>query len=339
MQAVILAGGLGTRLRPLTYTRPKALVPLLNRPMILHLLGLLPEAVDRVVVAASFMVEALEAFFDAHPVDRAVTIVQEEEPLGTGGALKNVEGHLDGTFLALNGDVVTSLDLQALLAYHRTKGGVGTLALWEVEDPRAYGVVGVDGEGRVERFQEKPTPEEAVSRLANAGVYVLEPAVLDLIPTGRPVSLERETFPRAVEEGLYGMPFEGYWSDAGTLESYLAATRMLLGAQGGHLDESALVDREAGILDPIAVGAGTLLEGGIVGPFVSVGRRCRVTGAKLSNAVLLDGVTVGEGALVEESLVGAEVTIGPDCRLQGCIVGDGAVTEKGAKLVGVRVTR
>lgn len=339
MQAVILAGGLGTRLRPLTYSRPKALLPVLNRPLILHILDALPPQVDEVLLAASFMVEALEAFFAARPGKPPVTVVSEEEPLGTGGALKNLEDRLEGSFLTFNVDVISSLDPAELVAFRRARGGVGALALWEVEDPTPYGVVGLDRDGRIERFQEKPAPEEAFSRLVNAGVYVLQPEILDLVPAGRPVSLEREVFPRAIPLGLYGMEFEGHWSDAGTLESYLEANRTLLAVRGGRVEEGAVVRPGAGVLEPVLVGGSSVVEGGIVGPFVSLGRRCLVTRAKVSNAVLLDGVTVGEGAIVEGSVLGAGATVGPGCRLEGCVVADEAFAEPGSKLLGVRLTR
>ncbi|MDX1534354.1 MAG: nucleotidyltransferase family protein, partial [Thermoplasmata archaeon] len=216
MQAVILAGGLGTRLRPITHTRPKALVPLLNRPMILHVLEALPAGVDEVIVAASYMVDALERFFDGRTEPRALSFVEEPEPLGTGGALRNLKGRLEGPFLALNGDVISSLDLEELVAEHAANGRIGTIALWEVDQPEAYGIVDVDGEGRIRRFLEKPGPDEVFSNWINAGAYVFEPVTLDRIPAGRPVSLEREIFPAILPEGLYGFPFEGYWSDAGT---------------------------------------------------------------------------------------------------------------------------
>ncbi len=339
MQAVILAGGLGTRLRPVTYSRPKALVPLLNKPMVLHLIEALPREVDSVIIAASYMIEALQAFFDAQSLNVKITIVDEEEPLGTGGALKNLEGMVQNTFLAMNGDVIASLSAERLLDFHREKGGIGTLALWEVENPEAFGIVGLGEDGRIERFLEKPSRGEVFSKLANAGVYVLEEEILALIPEGRAVSLEREVFPRAIDRGLYGMAFEGFWSDAGTLESYLAATRILLERSGGRLGKGCVVHAEAGLLDPVEVGAFTVLRGGIVGPYVSLGQSCDVASAKIANSVLLDRVRVEEGVIIEESMIGSGVRIGRDSRLQRCIVADEAQIERGSKLIGEQVGR
>ncbi|MFQ5838543.1 MAG: sugar phosphate nucleotidyltransferase [Thermoplasmata archaeon] len=339
MQAIILAGGLGTRLRPVTYFRPKALVPLLNRPMVLHIIDGLPREVDEVIIAASYMIEALEEFFDTHTLDVGVTIVDEEEPLGTGGALKNLEGLVHGTFLAVNGDVISSLMAGDLVEFHRRKGGMGAIALWEVENPEAFGIVGLNEDGRIERFLEKPSRAEVFSKFVNAGVYVLEEDILKLIPQGRAVSLEREVFPKAIERGFYGMTFHGYWADAGTLDNYLAATRILMEEGGSRLEKGCVIHPEAGILDPVVTGAFSVLRGGIVGPYVCLGRGCSIASAKVANAVLFDEVRVEEGVIIEESLIGSGATIGGDSRIQGCIVADDARIERGSKLIGEQVGR
>ncbi len=339
MQAVVLAGGLGTRLRPLTYTRPKALLPLLDKPMVLHIIDALPRAVDEVIIAASYMIEALEDYFSSYPSDLKVTIVDEEDPLGTGGALKNVEGLIDGTFLALNGDVVSSLDMQSLLEFHQGHSGIGTIALWVVENPEAFGIVDLREDGRIARFLEKPSTDQVFSRLVNAGVYALHEDILDLIHEGRPVSLEREVFPEAIKEGLYGMVFTGYWTDAGTLKNYLAATRLLMDESGGRVAKSCVVHAEAEVLDPVAVGPKSILRSGIVGPYVSLGQGCDIAGAKVANSVLLDGVMVEEGAIVEDSLVGAGTTVGRDSRVQGTVVADKARIERGSRYIGEKVGR
>ncbi len=339
MQAAILAGGEGTRLRPLTYTRPKALVPLLNRPMILHLLDALPPVVDQVLLAASYRIDDLTAYFASHRGEIDVRVVAEAEPLGTGGALKNLQGMLKGTFLALNGDVMSSLSLAKLLAFHEAKGGVGALALWEAEDPRAFGIVALGEDGRIQRFQEKPSLQEAFSRLVNAGMYVLEPEVLDLIPPGRPASLEREVFPRALGQGLYGMPFEGYWADAGTRQAFLHATQLLQERAGGTQGEGCVVDDGAQVVEPVTLGPRCALHGSSVGPFAVLGGGCQVGAAKLSQSVLLEGVTVEDGAVVEDSLIGADATIGRDAYLRECIVADATAVEAEAKLVRRRVGR
>ncbi|MFQ5553044.1 MAG: sugar phosphate nucleotidyltransferase [Thermoplasmata archaeon] len=335
MQAVILVGGLGTRLRPITYTRPKALVPLLNRPMILHVLDALPSAVDEVFIAASYMIEALEAFFSARTEGRKVILVEEAEPLGTGGALRNLRGTLHGTFVALNGDVLSSLDLAELVAHHEAQGGIGTIALWEVTNPEAYGIVDVDEDGRIQRFLEKPSPEEVFSHWINAGAYVFEEGILDVIPEGHPVSLEREAFPVALSRGLYGLSFEGYWSDAGTLEQYLGATRILLDQRAST--EGNGEDIEAEVVPPNAIPPSAVIAGGSVGPYVSLGEGCRISEAHLARTVLLDGVIVEAGAAIMDSLIGAGVTIGSDALVRGCIVRDGVTVKAGSQRVAEQV--
>src|SRR2546428_7841512 len=233
MQAVVIAGGLGTRLRPLTFNRPKALVPLLNKPQILHILERLPSSVDEVFVAVNYMYDRVREFFQEADAGRSVEVVEEATPLGTGGAVKNVASRIGGTFAVYNRDVIYYLDLSRLLAFHRKRGALATIALHEVPDPSAFGVVAMDG-SRVTRFVEKPAPGEAPSRLVNAGRNILEPEVLDGLAAGREVSMEREVFPALASKGLHGFPFEGYWGDAGTLEGYLAATGMLLANGGGR---------------------------------------------------------------------------------------------------------
>ncbi len=334
MQAVILAGGLGTRLRPLTRSRPKALVPLLNRPMILHALDALPAMVDEVIIAASYMVDALERFFSGRREGRRITFVEEEEPLGTGGALRNLEGTLQGRFLVLNVDVISSVKLEGLVATHEAKGGIGTLALWEVAQPEAYGIVDFDEEGRVHRFLEKPAPDEVFSHWINAGAYVFEETLLDRIPAGRPVSLEREIFPAVLSEGLYGLPFEGYWSDAGTLGQYLDATRILLDRQTGSEEAP---EAQEGVIPPVAIDPSAQVTGGSVGPYVTIGPDSRVMEAHLSRSALLERVAVEQGAAVLDSLIGAGATIGRDALVRECIIGEGASVEVGSHRVAEQV--
>ncbi len=337
MQAVLLAGGMGTRLRPITYTRPKSLVPLLNRPMILHLLDSLPPEVDEILVAANYMIGALQAFVGKTPLGRRVLVVDEEEPRGTAGALKNLEDHLGSDFLVFNADIISSLDVAALLADHRRGKRVGTIALHEVEDPGGFGMVELESSGMIKRFVEKPRPEEVTSHLINAGVYVLRREVLDLVSPEGQVSLEREVFPRAIPRGLYGFQFEGHWVDAGTLSSYLKANRDLLGRRGTAVDDGVHLGPEVGILDPIMVGRGTIVQGGILGPFTTLGNHCVLGRARVAGSVLLDRVTVEDGALVEGSLLGEGCTVEADGRVEDSIVGDGITIPRGSKVKGQRV--
>jgi mannose-1-phosphate guanylyltransferase len=306
MKALILAGGMGTRLRPLTFSTPKPLVPLLGKPMVMHIVDSLPPEVDTVVLAVSYMKEVLESHFKENDCGRKVILVNEDEPLGTGGAIGNVRRYLDSTFLCFNGDIISSLDLFKFLEFHRQKGGIGTLALWQVYDPSAFGVVGMH-EGHITTFQEKPAPGAALSDLINAGVYVFEPELLDHIGEGV-VSLERDVFPKILEHGLYGHRFSGYWVDCGTPESYLRAQATLI--ENGHelmrpmvLDGAQLIGRNH--IDQ------TILSCCRVGPHVCALPRSRIMeGAEVQRSVLMEGAKVGR-----------------DCIVQDCILGPGAVIE------------
>jgi len=334
MQLVIIAGGFGTRLRPLTLRRPKALVPLLNRPQILHLFDRVPRSVDQVFVAVNYMFEEVRDFFREIHLRPQVTVVHEPEPLGTAGAIKNLKDQIEGTFVAVNGDVIDSLDLDALVAFHRSRGRAGTLAVVPVEDPSGFGVVALDGE-IVTRFVEKPPRDAAPSNLINAGRYVFEPKVLDLIPDGKQVSLEREVFPLLTREGLCAYRYDGLWSDAGTLASYLHAQALLLDAGGAGIANDADV-RKAQLHPPVLIGTATSVEG-TIGPHSVVGAGCRIGRATIENATLFDRVSVDDKAHVLGSVIGARAAIGEGARVRESIVGDGVQIPPHADLVGARV--
>jgi mannose-1-phosphate guanylyltransferase len=302
MKAVILAGGLGTRLRPITYKTPKPLVPLVGKPIVMHIIDSLPPRVDTVVLAVSYMKDVLEEYFRVNDCGRKVILVNETTPLGTGGAVKNVEEHLDDTFIVINGDVLTSIDFESMVKYHRQKGGIGTISLWQVENPTAFGVVGLDQDKRITIFQEKPSLDEAVSNMINAGVYVFEPDMLDNIGKGS-VSIEREVFPKVIGQGLYGYLYGGYWVDCGTRESYLKAQRTLMDV-AGKSPRSATVNGDVRLVEPVDL-AGTRLESCSIGPYVFAEPDVTVgAGAEVSNSVLMKGASVRPGAVVRNSLVG-----------------------------------
>jgi mannose-1-phosphate guanylyltransferase len=324
MDAVILSGGLGTRLRPLTLTRPKPLVPVLNVPILEHIVRKLPTDVDRVILAASYRIEDLHAYVKERTSGPEIIIVEERELLGTGGAIKNVERHVRGPFFVFNGDILDSLDLGGFRDFHRARGGIGSIALWRVDDPRPYGVVGLDG-SRITSFVEKPaSPAEAPSDLANAGTYLLEPEVFDLIPSGRAVSVEREVFPAALSKGggLHGMPFSGYWVDCGRPETFLLANETLL--RHGRAPKTAV--------------AGGDVPPSITSGWIVVGRGARVhSTARLARSVLFDGVVVEDGATVEDCILGEGVRVGAGARLKGVTIGDYVTVDAGAALENVRI--
>jgi mannose-1-phosphate guanylyltransferase len=310
MKAVILAGGMGTRLRPLTYSMPKPLVPLVDRPMVMHIIDSLPKEVDTVILAVSYMKDRLEDFFAENDCGRKVILVNEETPLGTGGALKNVSSYIDGTFFAFNGDVLTSLDLEDMLAKHRSRKGVGTISLWEVDDPTAFGVVGTTADDRIGVFQEKPERRDAVSNSINAGVYIFEPEIFRHIGDGV-VSLEREVFPRIMGKGLYGHRFIGYWVDCGTRDNYLKAQSTLL-------SNGLAAIRECTFKGSVRMPGDNYLEG------------ARFEGCEIGpNAVVRKGATVMESAHVIDSMVMEGAVICEGAVIKGSIIGPGVEIEKG----------
>ena len=322
MQAVIIAGGLGTRMRPLTFTRPKPLIPLLNREMILHVLDRLPREIDDVILPVNYMIDRMRQFFMENDVGRRVQIVEEKTPLGTGGALKNVENLLGTRFLVFNGDVISSINVDEMVKRHEDSGGIATLAVWEVEDPSAFGALDLREGGRIARFVEKPKEGEAPSKLINAGVYVFERDVLRFIPDGKQVSMEREVFPKLIRKGLYGYRFEGYWADAGTLKNYIRAMKMLLTSRGSEINLSVQIKEGAKVEKPVNIGPGCTVDGSI-GPNVSLGSECEIHRATIADSARFDGVTVQKDAVIKNSIIGSGCRIGPRASLTDCMIEDG----------------
>jgi mannose-1-phosphate guanylyltransferase len=331
MQAVILVGGEGTRLRPLTSTVPKPVVPLVDRPFIAYMLEWVARhGVDDVVMSCGFLATAVRNVLgDGSQYGLRLRFIEEPEPRGTAGALKYAEDFLDERFLMLNGDVLTDLDLTAQIAQHDATGAVGTLALVPVADPTAYGLVRQHPDQSVKEFVEKPSADQIDTKLISAGAYVLERAVLDLIPADRNVSIEREVWPQLVGEGLYGFAADAYWLDIGTPERYLQGTFDIL--------EGNVVTAVADRLGPgyLAVGDRVQAEGRIVPPAL-VERGCEIgAGAHVGSLVVLgEGVTVGEGTTIERSVVLNGAEIGAQCVLRDCIVAAGVRVGDGSEISG-----
>jgi len=337
MQALVLVGGEGTRLRPLTLTQPKPALQLVDRPFLRYVVDWLARhGVGEIVMACGFRADALRAAIgeggDGTP---AIRYVEEPEPLGTAGPIRLAAdlGLLGDRFLALNGDLLADLDLTALLRAHAERDAIATLALHPVEDPTSYGLVRRAEDGEVRGFLEKPDPAEIDTDEVNAGAYVLERSVADLIPPGRAVSIEREVFPRLVGQGLYGLRLEGYWMDIGTPERYLQASWDILERR---------VETDAGV-----DGSGVLVEDGasvapdaVVGPRAVVARGSEVgAGATVDHSVLLAGCRTGAGAEVRGAILGPGVEVGDGARIRaGSVVGEGARIADGAELgAGARV--
>jgi mannose-1-phosphate guanylyltransferase len=325
----VLVGGFGTRLRPLTCARPKQMLPIVDRPMIEHVVGhLAAHGVDDVVLSMGFLPDA---FRDAYPDGRCagatLHYAVEPEPLDTAGAIRFAarDAGIDERFLVLNGDVLTDLDVTRFVEFHARVGAEATIALHKVDDPSRYGVVPTDGDGRVLEFVEKPARGEAPTDLINAGTYVFEPSVLDRIPGDRRVSVEREVFPALVADGaLYALDDGTYWIDTGTPQEYIQAQL--------DLTEGLRGEPVPGVHAGARVAAGATVVRSVVGA-----RAVVEAGARVEGAVLLSGAQVGLGAVVEGSIVGYEATIGEGARVVGCtVVGDGEAVTPGATLDGAR---
>jgi mannose-1-phosphate guanylyltransferase len=334
VQALVLAGGEGTRLRPLTLTTPKPVLPLAGRPFLTFMLDWLHgHGVDEAILSLGFLSDAVHDVLGDIQSGMRLRYVHEDEPLGTAGPVRLAadEGILADRFLVLNGDVLTDMDLTAEIEQHERTGAVGTLALIEVEDVSSYGVVPTSESGEVLEFREK-APGPAPTNRINAGAYVLERSVTDLIPAGRAVSFEREVFPKMVGNGLYGWAADGYWIDIGTPERYLEATWDLL---AGRV-QSTLPERdETGSL----VYEGSLTPGAHIGPQSVLGAHCAVgANAAVERSVLHERVLVGDDAVLRQSIVGPRARIGQGVRMQDAVIGADAIVEPGTTLeVGVRV--
>src|SRR5919108_6382484 len=321
MQALILAGGEGTRLRPLTTTVPKPVVPLVDRPFIRFMIDWLHgHGVDDVVMSCGHLASGVRNVLgDGTALGIKLRYVEEPRPLGTGGAVKFAEPLLDERFLMLNGDVLTDIDLTAQIEQHEHTGARATIALIPVEDPSRYGLVRIDGNRNVEEFLEKPASDQIDTNLINAGAYVLEREVLSPLEREVNVSIEREVFPGLVGNGLYAYPQEGYWLDIGTPATYLQATfdileRTVATTVGERLGTSYL-----------EVASDVQADGRIIPPALAGGGSRVAAGARVgSQAVLGHGVKIGADTIVESAVVLNGAEVGPGCTLRQCIIGPGA---------------
>jgi len=322
VDAVVLVGGQGTRLRPLTLSAPKPMLPTAGLPFLTHLLSRIADAgIEHVVLGTSYKAGVFEAEFgDGSKLGLQIDYVVEDEPLGTGGGIANVTGKLrHDTVLVFNGDVLSGADLGALLSTHETNDADVTLHLVRVGDPRAFGCVPTDSEGVVTAFLEK-TQDPPTDQI-NAGCYVFKREVIDQIPKGRALSVEREVFPRLLSEGrkVCGYVDATYWRDMGTPDDFVRGSADLVRgiapspALHGHRGEEL-------VHDGAAVGPGALLIGGTV-----VGRGAEIgAGARLDGAVIFDGAQIGAGAVIERSIIGFGARIGPRALIRDGVIGDGA---------------
>ncbi len=357
MKAVVLVGGEGTRLRPLTYGVPKPLLPIANVPFLeRQLTWLATYGVDEVILSMGYLPDAFREHF---PHDRfgdvRLRYAVEEKPLGTAGGIRFAADGIEERFVVCNGDVLTQLDLGAMLDFHADRGAQASIYLCKVDDPSAFGVVPTRGDGEVVGFIEKPTYGAAPTNWINAGTYILEPSVLERIPTRVNVSIEREVFPRMVHTrgALFGYQYDGYWLDIGTPEQYLRAHLDALDSRNGAVPAPGAEETEPGVwvMGDVSVSKGAKLEAPVLlGPGVRIDAGARVgssvigqgaeisSGAHLHRSVLHHDATVATGAEVIDSVLGAAAHVGEGAGLADLtLVGAGASVMVGSRISGGRI--
>ena len=321
MKALVLIGGFGTRLRPITYTVPKQLIPLAGKPMLYHVLDLLPDDLEEVVFATGYKSDVIDAFVRAHPPRLPVRTVPEATPLGTGGGMKNAGDSMSEPFFFVNSDVIVRVDLTEMARQHAAHGGIGTMGLAEVEDTQPYGVAALDANDRIHAFVEKPKPEDAPSHWINAGLAIWSREVLKEIPSGREVSFEREIVPGLLPRGVYGFRIAGYFDDAGTPERLLRSQKLLF--DDGRGGKGGLPTGTFG-KGPVAVMSGARANGASFGPYVTLGPNSTVeAGAHVENSILMEGVVVEKDATVSGSVLGPKVRVRSGHRVAGQVLGEG----------------
>ncbi|NTW02596.1 MAG: NDP-sugar synthase [Oscillochloris sp.] len=341
MKAVILVGGLGTRLRPLTCNTPKPMIPLVNQPFIESmLLRLRNQGIDEVVLAVQYLADRFSAALgDGSRLNMKLHIIEEPEPRGTAGAVKNVEHLLDDTTFVFNGDVMTDLDLQAMLAYHREKQSKVTISLTPVDDPTQFGLVEMEKDSRVRRFLEKPRAEDITTDLINAGTYIIEPEILRYVPPNQFYMFERGLFPVVLQTGdpMFGFPSRAYWTDIGKPQTYLDVHHdILIGKvrhsfQGEQIADRVWVEGDADIhpsaqvVGPVVIGHGVKIERGarVIGPTV-IGNNCQIgPEVALEGVVLWENNQISEGATLRNCVLGSNNQIGPKTMItDGAIISD-----------------
>ena len=345
VKAVILVGGQGTRLRPLTYNTPKPMVPVLNVPFLEHVIRNLKEHnITEIILAQHYLAESIQSYFgDGSKLGVKLYYVMEDSPGGTAGAVKNAGKYLDGTFLVLNGDIFHNRDFTDMLKFHHRHKAKVTIVLTPVDDPTIYGVVETDQHSRVKRFLEKPKPEEVTTNMINAGTYVLEAEILQRIPPDTKYSFEREVFPQMLAEGepVYAYPSNNYWMDTGTPEKYLQLHRDLL---SGKCDGCSFVEDVIGdgcTIHPSVHFSGRIIIGDncsivrgvrLVGPVV-IGPNCIVKEyAVIADSVVWHDVNIGQRAVIKSSILADNCKIGDDGYLIDAVLGDHVTVSDGCKL-------
>ena len=357
MKAVVLAGGEGTRLKPLTYKRPKPLMPVAGRPCIDYVIrSLIGSGFQEIVITTAYMSETLmKTIGDGPGYNASILYSFEETPAGTAGAVRRVGNFIDDTFVVAMGDILADVDFRALHDFHRRKGGIATIALAEVEDPTQYGIVGLDAEGRIRKFREKPKAEEVFSRLVNAGIYVLEPEILDFVPPDQKFDFAKDLFPLLLSKGLtlYGSRLDGIWMDIGQPHDLWKASMEVVRREGRPLQREGITSEGPMILDSEAnLHRGVTLRGPCyVGPGVEIDHGCVIDNACLYEAsrleknvqvrksIVLEGSVIGAGAEIYDSVVSRDCIIESGAHIAGSIIGDNMTVRAGSRLENATVSQ
>lgn len=319
MDVVVLAGGFGTRLRPWTEGRAKPLLPVLDKTLLERVVECVPfDMVDRVIIAAGYSVEEMQVFFSSSNLPFEVIISVEDEPLGTGGAISKSFEHLigDGPVLILNGDLVSSVDVNNLLNHHMKMNALATLSLWHVEDPSRFGVCGLDSSGMITKFQEKPEPGTEFSNLINAGCYLIEREVIESLSSEKH-SIERDVFPEIAKSGkMAGLEFKGYFVDAGTPSSFIEATQVCISNNRFNKGES----NEGNWFFDSNFITSSQISGSSISSGVSIGNDCEIV-----DCVILSGATIGDGCKLTRCLIGESSKINNNSDISDKVIGHGEI--------------
>ena len=351
MKAVVMAGGEGSRLRPLTIGRPKPMVPMVSKPVMGHILDLLKrQGITEIVVTLHFMPEAIQSYFgDGHTLGMEIHYAIEETPLGTAGSVKNAKEYLDEPFIIISGDAVTDINLQNVISFHQEKSAEATLTLYRVPNPLEYGVIITDQDGRITQFLEKPSWGEVISDTVNTGIYVIDPSVLELIEEGVPTDWSKDVFPQLLESGrpLFGYVADGSWTDVGDIAEYIRATADILhhrvhtDEMGKHIGgdvwtgENVEIAPDAQLYGPIFLGNEVQIKGGVVihGPTVVRDYTVVDNRAHVDRSIIWRNSYIGEGAEVRGAIVGRQCMIKSKAVLfEGVVVGDNSIVGQGAVL-------
>lgn len=335
VKALLLAGGKGTRLQPLTYKLPKPIVPIMGRPLLERvIMNLKSNGIDEVIISTCYKSQHIKNYFkDGQELGVKIHYVSETSPLGTGGAIKNAEKFFDDTFVVLNSDIVSDINYRELIEYHRNKDALATIAMTEVDNPSQYGVIEFDDDNYIKSFKEKPRPGESSSSWINAGVYVFQPEIFDEIPAKKVISLEKDIYPTLLQKGyrLAAYQFYGYWLDIGTVEKYTKAHKDIL---SGRCDfcrfdksdnsdnvivvaEGVQIHPEAEIIGPVYIGKNTVIESGArVGPYSVIGENNLISkNSRIIGSILWDNVIVNDGAELINTVVVSDCCIDSNSRI------------------------